>query len=354
MTVSARHRGQPLLTLLVLLGGWIALRAVLWQSPFARAVEPAAVIAMTPRKVAREGMAQLADRRVAGTNPVGHRPSAPPLISAWAIAEVPSVAVDAPVSVESRPPDQASAAIASPADSARGAPAAAPFQPALPPQGPSGAHRWSADAWLLLRKDTTTAVTSGRGSYGQSQAGAVLRYRLAPSSAFRATIYLRASHALAGAKESEAALGFSARPIPGVPVSAAVELRATEVGGAIRARPAAYAVSELPPFRLPLGFTGEAYAQAGNVWGDYRTGFVDGQLRAERPIVHLGNTELRVGGGAWGGAQKGAARLDLGPSATLATRLGPAPLRISLDWRFRVAGNANPASGPSLTVATGF
>jgi len=27
-------RGQPLLVLAVLLGGWVALRALLWQSPF--------------------------------------------------------------------------------------------------------------------------------------------------------------------------------------------------------------------------------------------------------------------------------------------------------------------------------
>jgi hypothetical protein len=28
--------------------------------------------------------------------------------------------------------------------------------------------------------------------------------------------------------------------------------------------------------------------------------------------------------------------------------------RIALDWRLRVAGNANPASGPALTIASSF
>jgi hypothetical protein len=237
---------------------------------------------------------------------------------------------------------------------AKDAPAAAAFQPPVHTGGGRSANRWSLDAWLLLRKDTTTAVTSGRGSYGQSQAGAVVRYRLAPASGFRPTAFVRASQALAGAKESEAALGLAARPIPGLPVSAATELRVTEVGGETHLRPAAYAVTELPPFALPLDFTGEAYAQAGYVWGYYATGFVDGQVRTERPLVRMGTAELRAGGGAWGGAQKGASRLDIGPSATLALKIGPVPSRVSLDWRFRIAGHAEPSDGPALTISAGF
>ena len=95
-------------------------------------------------------------------------------------------------------------------------PEAAPFQaPVRLAESRAPTDRWSADAWVLLRRDTTTAVTSGRGSYGQSQAGAVIRYHLAPSSGFRPTAYLRASQALAADRESEAAFGLAARPIPG-------------------------------------------------------------------------------------------------------------------------------------------
>jgi hypothetical protein len=59
---------------------------------------------------------------------------------------------------------------------------------------------------------------------------------------------------------------------------------------------------------------------------------------------------LRVGAGAWAGAQPGVSRLDAGPH--LEVRLGPAAL--SADWRFRVGGHARPGSGPTLTVSTGF
>src|SRR5690606_35138038 len=111
--------------------------------------------------------------------------------------------------------------------------AAAPFPPATPsaPGSVPRKSRWSGDFWLLLREDTTTAVTSGRGSYGQSQVGAVLRFDLLPSSDYRPTAYLRASQALAGADESEVAAGLAARPIPSVPITLAAELRTSIVNG---------------------------------------------------------------------------------------------------------------------------
>jgi hypothetical protein len=64
---------------------------------------------------------------------------------------------------------------------------------------------------------------------------------------------------------------------------------------------------------------------------------------------------VRAGAGAWGGAQKGASRLDLGPAATMGLGLGAsASARLALDWRFRVTGDAAPSSGPALTLSAGF
>ena len=57
---------------------------------------------------------------------------------------------------------------------------------------------------------------------------------------------------------------------------------------------------------------------------------------------------------AWGGAQKQAARLDIGPTASVAFRLGEARARIAVDYRLRVAGHAAPASGPAVTFSAGF
>ena len=197
-------------------------------------------------------------------------------------------------------------------------------------------------------------MASGASSYGASQFGAVLRYRLAPTNLHRPTAYLRTTSALTGAREAEVAAGLALRPLARLPISTAAELRALRAGQRVIVRPAIYAVTELAPFELPLAFSGEAYAQAGYVGGEYATAFIDGQLRVDRKLAHVGPATVRAGGGAWGGAQKGASRLDVGPAATLGMKIGPVPSRLSLDWRFRVAGEAEPADGPALTLSAGF
>ena len=113
-------------------------------------------------------------------------------------------------------------------------------------------------------------------------------------------------------------------------------------------------MTELPRFDLPAGLSGEIYAQAGYVAGPNASAFVDGQLRVERRLARLGRGELRAGLGAWGGAQKGANRIDVGPSATLDFPLGGGQGRVSADWRLRAAGNAAPKSGPAITLSAGF
>jgi hypothetical protein len=232
-----------------------------------------------------------------------------------------------------------------------GVPGAAPqVARATPP--PDGS-RWSADSWLLLRQDETAPLAAGQPTYGRSQAGAVLRYRL-NDSRYRPQLYLRGSAALAGPREHEAAAGASARPLPRVPVRVAVEARLSDTAAGTEVRPAAFAVTELAPVSLPLALRGEAYLQAGYVGGRFATAFVDGQARVDRGLARLGGAEVSAGAGVWGGAQKGAARLDVGPTAAVSFRLGEARGRVAADYRFRVAGDAEPASGPALTLSAGF
>lgn len=233
--------------------------------------------------------------------------------------------------------------------------------PAAPPHfvssaGQSAPSRWSGDSWLLWRRDgggVGIAAFAGP-SYGASQAGAVLRYRLAPGSRYQPQAYLRGSTALNDPRESELAFGLAVRPLAAVPATLLVEGRAARSGGHTRWRPAVAVVSALPPLRLPLDLRGEAYVQAGYVGGPGATAFVDGQARIDRPFVRLGRAELRGGAETWGGAQRGASRLDFGPSVTLAVPLGKVTARLAADWRFRVAGQAVPSSGPALTLSAGF
>ncbi len=217
------------------------------------------------------------------------------------------------------------------------------------------AGRWSGDAWLMLRNGSSGPIAVGEPSYGRSQAGAVLRYRLASSSGHRPVAYVRATRALAGPREDEIAAGLSARPVAGLPLRVAGEVRVSEGPAGREIRPAGFAVTELPSAKLPLGLRAEAYAQAGYVGGRYATAFVDGQARIDTRVARLGPAaELLAGGGVWGGAQRHAGRLDIGPSATVNFRLGEAQSRVALDYRVRVAGDAAPKSGPALTISAGF
>jgi hypothetical protein len=368
--------------LVLLLAAWLGARVLLWETPFAAplaaAVEAASrlvspVVQREPGPAPKPAPEPAPKDRTplvtpplerAPPEPLAPVPAATELPPGWALAVQP--APFAPVSPRMAggqvlllaaafsqlevPPELAALMM-----TARAVPAAVPAFPQLAGDtARASPSRWSGDGWLLLRQDTTTPITSGRGSYGRSQAGAVLRYRLAPSSEHRPAVYVRATAALADAAEAEVALGLTGRPLPGVPIAFAAEVRGARMGGDTEARPAAFAYSEFPPLKLPLGARGEAYFQGGYVGGRFATPFVDGQVRVDREVARLGPAELRAGGGAWGGAQKGAKRLDVGPGASIALAVGGAPLRMSADWRFRVAGEANPSSGPALTVSAGF
>lgn len=384
---SQPRRGQPIVVLALVLTGWVGFRGAVWAADMADA---AADTGARPQAL-REGAATPSAQDTARTAPprgqpvnaaggpraasLAHEPRvAPAAPPAWpAVASPLLVAPSAePSSLPSATERASTPRVAAghqllfmaglaqlPMATIAGA---GPAPKAEPARQPLPGH-WSADAWLLLRRGGNGFNLPGAGlpganlpsgAYGASQAGAVIRYRLAPASGHRPALYLRATSALQAPRGEEVAAGLSVRPLPRVPLAAMVEARATRTMTRTVVRPAAAVVSELPPYDLPLGLRAEAYAQAGYVGGRGATAFVDGQARLERRLVSAGRWQLRAGGGTWGGAQKGAKRLDVGPTATLDVPLGPVNGRLAADWRFRVAGNAAPTSGPALTLSAGF
>lgn len=217
--------------------------------------------------------------------------------------------------------------------------------------------RWSGDGWAMVRRDGgATGGPSGLGpTYGGNQIGAVVRYRLKAGEAVRLTAYARAYGAMNGTGEREAAAGLSLRPVAGLPVVALAEMRASRFAdGTTHARPSASLVTQLPPIPLGKGLAAEAYVQGGYVGGAEATGFIDGQMRVDRLVSRLGGAEVRLGAGAWGGAQRGVERVDIGPSLRVGWNNGRVGARLALDWRVRVGGNAAPSSGPALTLSAGF
>lgn len=233
----------------------------------------------------------------------------------------------------------------------------------MQPPGSAGAApgRWSLDAWAFWRQGSNAApVSQGRVPiYGASQAGAVLQFRLVPGARRDLRLYARAYRALVQGGESELALGTSLRPVPAVPLRLAGEVRYTDTPFGTSLRPAAYVVTEIAPVPLPYGARLEAYGQAGWVGGVGRTAFADGQasITAALPqITRVTDNTLRVslGAAAWGGAQRDAQRLDIGPTLRFDLAIGAVPARVSVDWRERIVGRAAPYSGLTATLSTSF
>ena len=382
---GSRVRGGPLGMLVLLLGGWSAARAVWWENPFA-ALAPAldlplelAVADMSAVPAVPAVPAVIADTPVSvpltDAGPAAAPLTLPLLALGWRTGARRAAGRDPRLAAAHHllwvTALREFAARASPVASASGADAsldASPWQPPAPflpaPQATdtlASAGRWSVDGWAFWRQGSDAApISQGRVPiYGASQAGAVLQYRLAPAAQRDPRLYARAYRALVRRGESELAVGVSARPVGRVPLRAAAEVRYTGASFSDIFRPAAYVVTELAPAALPYGAQLEAYGQAGWVGGPDPTGFADGQASITgevRPVAALsGNTlRLSLGAAAWGGAQKDAQRIDIGPTLRLDLTVGEVPARISVDWRERVGGDAGPDSGLAATLSTRF
>lgn len=344
----------PIRFLALVLGGWTIARTIALMAdaePVAQRLVPTAAASTVkqidvpsvrspptsvPAEIAALPSLQSASSResvVAGIHPVRLYAAAPGPQTPPVDAELPS-----PALVN----DFASRAIAALQPSVA---SVAPLTPT--PAQPSS--RWSGSAWLLARAGNE-AVIANNGLLGGSQAGARVLFRVNDDVARPLSLGVRVSSPLRRSGV-EAAAGVEWQPFADVPVRVLAERR-QRLSGEGRSAFALLAhggVSDLP---VASGFRLEAYAQAGVVGARSRDLFADAGATLVRPLSADHPAGLAVGAGVWGGAQPGASRLDVGPRVT--TTLAGGRARVSLDWRFRVAGDSAPSSGPSLTLGTGF
>lgn len=220
------------------------------------------------------------------------------------------------------------------------------FPALLPPPRTSIGSRWSGSAWLIARDGRTVGVPGGQ--LGASQAGIRILYALDRDR--RWAISGRVSAPLSG-RGKEAAVGIDWQPTR-APIHVLVEHRISLDDGP--SGPMVGIVGGFGPARVTPGIDLEAYGQAGAVARAGGGLFADGAVRASHPVATVGGLKLDVGAGLWGGAQRGAARLDIGPSLGLIVPLGGHRIRLSADWRQRIAGDARPDSGPALSIGTDF
>jgi hypothetical protein len=224
-------------------------------------------------------------------------------------------------------------------------------RPAPPPPGPTPVpRRLGFDIWTLWRHNAARATLGGPGQLGASQAGARVQYDLSPDARMKLAAYARATSALASPTAPEAALGFALQPDRRIPLSIGLERRIA-LGDGGRNAFALVAAGGFGPRRIPLGLSAEGYAQAGFVGLRRRDLFADGQLILLRPLI--GET-LGAGLSLSGGAQPHLSRLDIGPHLQTRFTLAGRPVRLSAEWRQRIAGNARPGSGFALTLASSF
>lgn len=349
--------GAPLRFLGLVLGGWIAVRTVaLWPTMGAQAFVPAPLLpSVRPAAV----------RVVAAAMPAALSEPLPTSGAAGASMTLPRIAAAARAAPTSGPalsraavpavaqvdrPGAPPAAIATVPDP-RSILALASFvhygEPAPPDRPAPSPRRLSASAWGIVRAAGTGGSAVVTPQLGGSQAGARFAYALDDARRLAAT--LRVAGAL-GAPDRELAPGVEWR-VPRTPLRLFVEQRIALARGRGGTTLGAIVGVTRP---LPGRFELAAYAQGGVIARGRGEAFVDGAARASRPVAHLGGAAIDVGVGSWGAAQRGASRIDVGPTIGVSVPVAGAHLRLAADWRERVAGNARPASGPALSIGADF
>lgn len=344
--------GRPLRFLGVVLGGWVAVRVILLSHPV-----PVSEVAAVPKP--HPPLLQPSLPQPIAAVPWGASPPTAPLaasrprprtLAAW---RAPTIAA----AWQRHPGDADRVALAllgltrlGPSERvAQSADARDdPPPPALAfPQRAPGTSRLTGSAWLIARPGSGLSQSPLGGQLGGSQAGIRLAY--ATDRARRLALVGRVATPLAGPGR-EAAAGIEWQPTR-VPVRIVAEQRLAIDGGG--GGPAIGVVGGVGPVSIG-DFRLEAYGQAGVIGRGRGVGYVDGAVRIDRPIAKRHGVTLAGGLGAWGAAQPGAARIDVGPVIAASVPISERRVRIAIEWRARVGGRAAPGSGLALSIGGDF
>ncbi|MEG3084207.1 hypothetical protein U1707_11190 [Sphingomonas sp. PB2P12] len=333
--------GRPLRFLAMTLGGWTMIRIALALSDEGALPEggllPSVIKILVPDAVSAvfakpNDHGQVADQPIA--TPIAEPILASPLPLLPITATMPSLPEPsgdrrlAPTPTESK---------------RRTLPLPSPF---APPARVRAANRLNGSAWFLVRGGPSGTLSGGQ--LGASQGGIRLTYALGAHRRFAVAARLAAP--LKG-KGREAALGIEWQPTA-LPIRLIAEQRFVLDGG--RGGPTLGIIAGYGPADIAPGVRVEAYGQAGVIARDGLDKFVDASARLTHPLGQMAGVRIDVGIGAWGSAQRAAERFDIGPSLVVGMPIAGKSLRLTLDWRERVAGAARPGSGPALSIGSDF
>lgn len=208
--------------------------------------------------------------------------------------------------------------------------------------------------YSFFRKPSSVGLSALNGQYGGSQSGFGVTWDIdrqrQDRDVSRFAILARGAIAHGDMSERELAAGLRWRPLTRVPLSLTIERRFRH------ARPNANAayLAGGTSLALPHAFRLDTFAQAGILSGRAGGPFFDFSAQADRTFFQHAEHGASLGAGIWGGGQNDIFRVDVGPTVRTDVAISGGYLRVRADWRFRVAGEALPASGPAMTLSTSF
>ncbi len=222
-------------------------------------------------------------------------------------------------------------------------------------------RHWGGEAYWLLREGDASRNLIASPLLGAGQAGAGLHYSFNPLGRRPLAIVVRAAIAASpktrgllprslSASSAQFAIGARWQPVRGFSITAERLI----AGG--------YAARNDWNLRLAGGVSGargrilwSGYGEAGALAsGD---SYAAGQARLTLRVADIGPVRLTGGGGVWGSIQHADTtldRVDAGPTVGVHIAAGRVGFDLSADYRFRLAGNVAPRSGPVVTVSAAF
>ncbi len=223
------------------------------------------------------------------------------------------------------------------------------------------ASAWSLYAWSFIREGSNrteisdlSPITGQGGQYGASQAGAILSYRFSGDVDREASFLVRATSALSESGEEEIAIGAKVKPLAAIPISIHAEQRMGLKSNNRNRGVAIYLAGGTNPVNILNHVKLETYGQVGYVLNDRNSYFFGGAATLQKELIRNDRKKVSVGTGIWTGGQRDLARVDVGPRLDIRFPVADTALRVSVDWRRRVAGNAEPGSGLAITLSSDF
>lgn len=354
-------RGRPLRFLGVILGGWVVVRVGAFTVPSfwqLSAPEPASLVAMAraepaqSQRAASSSMALLAPAPPAVAVTVRTSPRSVPATQVSMHAAEPSAAAFA-LPAPQNPSISLSGRSASAPQTVTPAPAA--FEPFAPRADTSAARRtspWTLTGWLLWRRDAGATLAQAP-LLGGSQGGLRVDYRLWSAGGRSLGLYGRVTRALDWPHAEEGAVGLSLRPVAGVPVTLLAERR-QKLGTGGRSGFAFLAAGGIGPRPVAPRLEMEGYAEGGVVGLPGSDPFADGRLSLDYRLTGKSQPDVALGAVVSGAAQIGVSRVDIGPELRLRLPVAGGHVRLSAEWRERIAGRARPGSGPAVALVADF